>query len=118
MSEKNSAFYYIGKQQQPLGYLKVNSGNAQTETQHEPAIEIERLYVLKAFQGQQVGQTLMNKAIELAKLQQVRFIWLGVWEKNLNAINFYQKNGFVEFGKHVFKLGSDEQTDIMMRLYI
>ena len=32
------------------------------------------------------------------------------------AINFYKKNGFVEFDKHVFKLGNDEQTDIMMKL--
>ena len=27
-----------------------------------------------------------------------------------------KKNGFVEFDKHIFKLGTDEQTDIMMKL--
>jgi len=39
-----------------------------------------------------------------------------VWEENPRAINFYKKNGFVEFDKHIFVLGDDEQTDIMMRL--
>ena len=36
--------------------------------------------------------------------------------ENPRAINFYKKNGFVEFDKHIFKLGNDEQTDIMMKL--
>lgn len=37
-------------------------------------------------------------------------------EENLRAISFYKKNGFMEFDKHIFKLGDDEQTDIMMKL--
>ena len=32
------------------------------------------------------------------------------------AVEFYKKNGFVEFDKHIFKLGDDLQTDIMMKL--
>ena len=43
------------------------------------------------------------------------YIWLGVWEKNTKAIRFYKKNGFIEFDKHIFNLGNDEQTDIMMK---
>ena len=46
----------------------------------------------------------------------MNYVWLGVWEENLRAINFYKKNGFSEFSKHVFRLGNDEQTDIMMKL--
>ena len=53
--------------------------------------------------------------MQLAKDKQVDYVWLGVWEKNPRAIRFYQKNGFVEFDQHIFKLGSDEQTDIMMK---
>ncbi|MBT6866610.1 MAG: GNAT family N-acetyltransferase, partial [Candidatus Marinimicrobia bacterium] len=34
------------------------------------------------------------------------------------AIKFYEKNGFVPFDKHIFKLGNDKQTDIMMKLKI
>jgi ribosomal protein S18 acetylase RimI-like enzyme len=46
----------------------------------------------------------------------VDYVWLGVWEKNLRAIQFYKKNGFVEFDQHLFILGDDPQTDIMMKL--
>jgi len=42
-------------------------------------------------------------------------VWLGVWEENPRAIKFYKKNGFVEFDKHTFVLGEDEQTDILMK---
>jgi ribosomal protein S18 acetylase RimI-like enzyme len=44
------------------------------------------------------------------------YLWLGVWEENKRAIAFYRKNGFVEFDKHILRLGDDEQTDIMMRV--
>lgn len=59
---------------------------------------------------------MCDKAIEIAKQKRVAFIWLGVWEENLRAINFYKKNGFIEFDKHIFSLGQEEQTDIMMKL--
>lgn len=58
---------------------------------------------------------LYEKAVEIAQQQNVPYIWLGVWEENKRAVNFYTKNGFVEFDKHIFKLGDDEQIDVMMR---
>jgi ribosomal protein S18 acetylase RimI-like enzyme len=45
-------------------------------------------------------------------------VWLGVWEKNLRAISFYEKNGFIAFDQHIFQLGDDRQTDIMMKKLI
>ncbi|MNL75746.1 Protease synthase and sporulation negative regulatory protein PAI 1 [compost metagenome] len=41
-------------------------------------------------------------------------IWLGVWEKNENAIAFYNKMGFVQTGVHSFYMGDEEQMDIIM----
>ena len=43
------------------------------------------------------------------------YVWLGVWEQNPRAIRFYEKNGFVPFDTHVFILGEDKQTDILMK---
>jgi ribosomal protein S18 acetylase RimI-like enzyme len=53
--------------------------------------------------------------MEVAKALHSAYVWLGVWEKNARAIRFYEKNGFVAFDKHLFKLGDEEQTDIMMK---
>ena len=101
-----------------IGYLKVNFGESQTEIKDSTALEIERIYVLKEYQGKDVGQLLYQKALAIAKQSNVEYIWLGVWEKNVRAINFYKKNGFVTFDTHIFKLGDEQQTDFMMKLQL
>ena len=116
LNNKNVEFYFALFDNTIIGYLKLNFGPSQTELQDDKALEIERIYVLKEFQGKNVGQILYEKAIQVARQANADYVWLGVWEENPRAIKFYKKNGFVEFGKHIFKLGNDEQTDIMMRL--
>ena len=113
--DDNSAFYFAKKEDNVIGYLKLNVGASQTELKDNKAIEIERIYVLKEFYGKKVGQFLFKFALLKARKLKADYIWLGVWEKNSRAIQFYKKNGFVEFDKHIFILGNDEQTDIMMK---
>lgn len=114
----SSEFYFAKIEDQVVGYLKINFNNAQTEKQHENAMEIERIYVKASFQGKKVGQLLYNHALQIARNKNLQYVWLGVWEENSRAIEFYKKNGFVAFDKHIFKLGDDEQTDIMMKLQL
>ncbi|WP_207431048.1 GNAT family N-acetyltransferase [Sabulibacter ruber] len=118
LNNENSEFYFAELDNEIIGYLKVNFGQSQTELKDEKALEIERIYVLKEFHGKKVGQLLYEKAMQIARQMHVDYVWLGVWEENQRAISFYKKNGFVEFDKHIFKLGNDEQTDIMMKLQL
>ncbi|RZK14440.1 MAG: GNAT family N-acetyltransferase [Pedobacter sp.] len=115
LDNPQSLFYIAWDNQWPIGYLKLNRSEAQTELQENDSLEIERIYVLSDYQGKKVGQLLYDKAFEIAKENEKISIWLGVWEKNPKAIRFYEKNGFVPFSSHVFKMGDEEQTDIMMR---
>lgn len=115
LKDPNSVFYFAEFDNQVIGYLKLNFGISQTELKDNKALEIERIYVMKEFHGKKVGQLLYDKAIEVAKEKKVDYVWLGVWEQNHKAIQFYKKNGFFEFDKHVFVLGDDAQTDIMMK---
>jgi ribosomal protein S18 acetylase RimI-like enzyme len=115
LSNPQSVFCIAWEDETPVGYLKVNSGLAQTELQDGSALEIERIYVKNAYHGKKVGQLLYEKALEIAQQKETSYLWLGVWEENPKAIRFYEKNGFVAFDKHIFKLGQDEQTDIMMK---
>ncbi|TZF98581.1 GNAT family N-acetyltransferase (plasmid) [Chryseobacterium panacisoli] len=115
LNNPDSFFYIAWEEDNPIGYLKVNSGKAQTELQDEAGLEIERIYVKKSHHGKKVGQLLYNQALETARHLNKSYIWLGVWEENLRALNFYRKNGFVEFDKHIFRLGEEEQTDLMMK---
>lgn len=118
LNNPNSEFYFAKEGNAILGYLKINVGDAQTELKDLNAFEIERIYVDEAFLGKKIGQLLFNKAIDLATTKKSSYVWLGVWEENHRALAFYNKNGFVPFDKHIFKLGNDEQTDIMMKLEI
>ena len=114
----NSEFYFAENNDEILGYLKLNFKDAQTEKLEENHFEIERIYVLKAFLGQKIGQILFNKAIEIGREKNLEYVWLGVWEENHRAIRFYEKNGFEIFGKHDFTLGEDVQTDLLMKMKI
>ena len=116
LNNPDSKFYFAKYNDEIVGYLKLNLGHSQTELNDNESLEIERIYVLKDFQGKKIGQKLYEKAVEVAKQNKVKYIWLGVWEKNQKAIDFYEKNGFVSFDKHIFVLGDDEQTDIMMKM--
>lgn len=110
-----SRFFIVWDTATAVGYLKVNFGNAQTELQDKAALEIERIYVKKDYHGLKVGQLLYEKALEIALQEHKDYVWLAVWEENHRAIRFYTKNGFVAFDKHIFRLGDEEQTDIMMK---
>lgn len=114
----DSQFFIAWEGESPIGYLKLNSGKAQTELQDENSIEIERIYVKSKYHGKKMGQILYDKALEIALQEKKKYLWLGVWEENVRAVNFYKKNGFVEFDKHIFKLGNEEQTDLMMRKFL
>ena len=116
MGNPYSSFYFATVANNQLGYLKLNTDQAQTETPGANGLEIERIYVLKEYQGRKVGQLLLDKVMKIARSYNKQYVWLGVWENNKKAIRFYEKNGFVPFGAHHFKLGEDEQTDIMMKI--
>lgn len=115
LKNEESEFYFAVYLGDVVGYLKVNTGSAQTEPQGDDALEIERIYVLKDYHGQKVGQVLYEKALDIAAAKNLSHVWLGVWEQNERAVQFYRKNGFTEFGKHVFRFGDEEQTDLMMK---
>ncbi len=115
VENEDSEFFFALLDDEVIGYLKINFGAAQTELQDDKSLEIERIYVSKDFHGKKVGQILYDKALQIAQNKDLEYVWLGVWEENHRAVQFYKKNGFVEFDKHIFKFGSEDQTDIMMK---
>lgn len=109
-----SQFFFVYSGQDIAGYLKINTGSAQTEESGEDALEIERIYVRTKFHKHGLGKQLLQKAIDLALALEKKNIWLGVWEENENAIGFYKKKGFIQTGAHSFFMGDDEQVDLIM----
>lgn len=114
LANPESHFFFLYSKNELAGYLKVNTGEAQTEDMGDEAAEIERIYVRSGFQKNGLGNVLLNKAEEVAKEKEKKKIWLGVWEKNENAISFYEKKGFVHESSHSFYMGDEQQTDFIM----
>jgi len=114
LSNRSSEFYFIYSNEELAGYLKLNINNAQSETVGNNSLEIERIYIRKKFQKQGLGKYLINKAIEIAIERKKEKIWLGVWEKNENAVLFYKKMEFVQTGTHIFNMGNEEHLDFIM----
>jgi ribosomal protein S18 acetylase RimI-like enzyme len=99
----------------PVGYTKLRWTEIPDELTGTKPIEIERIYVLQQYQNRKVGIELMNYCINYGLSNNYDTIWLGVWEHNTNAIRFYERAGFQLFGKHDFVLGTDVQTDVLMK---
>jgi ribosomal protein S18 acetylase RimI-like enzyme len=116
LKNPETEFYLAWLNGDAIGYLKINLRDAQTNLQDPEGMEIERIYTLSEYFGKNVGKLLIEKAFGAAKEKKVKYVWLGVWEKNPRAIRFYEKNGFVPFGNHSFKFGNDTHTDILMKL--
>ncbi|MBD0384392.1 GNAT family N-acetyltransferase [Paenibacillus sedimenti] len=114
LSNNFSQFFFVYFNNEVTGYLKVNTNDAQSEKMGDESLEIERIYIKNKFQKHGLGKYLLNKAMEIAMERDKKKIWLGVWEKNENAIAFYKKMGFVQTGAHSFYMGDEEQIDVIM----
>ncbi|MCM3359060.1 MAG: GNAT family N-acetyltransferase [Psychrobacillus sp.] len=114
LSNISSQFFFVYHNSEVAGYLKVNVDEAQSEKMDGESLEIERIYVKNKFQKLGLGKLLLNKAIEIAMERDKKKIWLGVWEKNENAIVFYKNMGFVQTSSHSFYMGDEEQIDLIM----
>ncbi|RRJ64925.1 GNAT family N-acetyltransferase [Paenibacillus oralis] len=114
LANSSSEFFFICFHEEPAGYLKVNMNDAQSEKMSDESLEIERIYIRNKFQRKGLGKYLINQAMGIAISHNKKMIWLGVWEKNENAIDFYKKMGFIQTGAHSFYMGDEEQIDLIM----
>ena len=100
---------------EPAGYARLYAGESPEGAGDGPSIELARLYADRRWHGRGVGAALLEACFDAARRGGFVSMWLGVWERNWRAIAFYRKMGFEECGSKVFQLGSDPQTDLVMK---
>jgi diamine N-acetyltransferase len=113
VGREGNLFFIAYQGAEAAGYVRMRVDHAHEEL--PDAIEIARIYTLKKWIGQGIGKELMKHCLAVTAGMGKRTIWLGVWEKNQRAIDFYMKWGFRKFGEHDFLLGTDLQTDWLMK---
>ena len=115
LQDKRSHFYFACHEDRTAGYFKLNEAGAQTDINDPASIELERIYVLESHQGKGFGKQFLEEIFAVCSQKKAGYIWLGVWEENDGAIRFYERYGFRKFGKHNYTVGTDVQTDWLMK---
>lgn len=112
---KENTFLLAYEGDEVAGYVKLREAWAPRSLGSSNAIEIARLYAVRSYIGKGVGRQLMQASLDLAREKGREVVWLGVWEKNERAINFYRQWGFEKFDVTDFLLGDDVQLDWLMK---
>lgn len=115
LQEEKTIYLIAEYEGEAAGYAKLKLDTREDCISGENPIELCRLYALDKFIGKGIGKSLMLEFFEIAKKEQRDTAWLGVWEFNYRAQDFYKKFGFEKCGEHVFQLGSDPQIDWVMQ---
>lgn len=116
LSEPDNVFLIVESENIPIGYAQLIINSRDQRIHRTKPLEIRRIYALQEYLGKGVGKELMQATIREARQRGCDSIWLGVWEKNHRAIDFYKKWGFRKVGTHLFSVGDDPQNDYVMEL--
>ena len=118
VSTENNIFLLAYMDNVPVGYVRLRENNIPPTLGANRAIEIARIYAIRDSIGKGVGSALMKQCMEIARAKNYHTVWLGVWEHNQRAIDFYTRWGFKKFAEHDFVLGDDVQKDWLMEKQI
>ena len=116
LEDSASTFVWAEQQGIPAGYAKLRRGEPESCVSGPQPVELERIYADPKLIGAGVGKTLLHTCIKMAQSEGFQTLWLGVWEHNARAIEFYHRQGFADVGEKIFMLGNDRQTDRIMQL--
>lgn len=119
LEAEGTLYYFCYYEDTPAGFLKLNLHKQPDDEARTllptPVMELEKIYVLQAFQGFKLGKALIHHAYEVARERAIKTIWLGVWEFNTKARSFYEREGFERFSEHSFLVGSQRDTDWLLK---
>ena len=75
--------------------------------------EIQRLYILRGYQGGGRGTLLLRTALEWLEREGPRTLWIGVWSENYGAQRFYARHGFEIVGEYSFMVGDHADREFI-----
>lgn len=91
------------------GYAKLVEREPASCVRDLRAIYLERIYFAKKFHRRGLGKLLLNEVYREARARGYPWLWLSVWEFNVNAVKFYERLGFTRAGEWEWKF-TDAKT--------
>ncbi|MDD5651388.1 MAG: GNAT family N-acetyltransferase [Candidatus Nanoarchaeia archaeon] len=80
-----------------VGYLIGAINKTESYRNIKKIAEIDNMFILPQFRGLNIGSSLYNKFINWMKTKGIKKIRVIASSKNGKAIDFYKKNGFLEY---------------------
>jgi ribosomal protein S18 acetylase RimI-like enzyme len=115
---RENIFLLAYAEDQIAGYVKLRDARVPLALKNNKALEIARIYSMNHLIGKGVGSALMKASLSMATRLEKDVVWLGVWEKNIRAIDFSKHWGFEKFDETDFLLGNDLQKDWLMKKHL
>ncbi|MGE5107247.1 MAG: GNAT family N-acetyltransferase [Sphingobacteriales bacterium] len=110
----NNIFFIAYDNDRPVGFAKIKRQSTHQQIKAATQTELQKIYVLEEYHGTGAGAALLNVILETAHTIQPEYIWLNVHVGNTKAKRFYEKNGFVQVGKHYHTIGTQKfEFDLM-----
>jgi ribosomal protein S18 acetylase RimI-like enzyme len=91
-----------------VGFAQLREGKEIECMKGKNSIEIQRIYVIEPMKGKKIGKTLIEKCCEIGREKVYETIWLGVWDKNVEAQKFYESIGMKNVGITDFSDGKNK----------
>ena len=114
IAEASSRFLLASGPEGVVGYAHLREGEPPPCVKGPRPAELVRIYVTSARIGTGVGKELMQACLEEARRGGDKTIWLGVWDRNHRAIDFYDAWGFKRVGERQFVLGRTVHNDLIL----
>src|SRR5262249_35239493 len=109
LNVKDAAALILEKKGQAIGYALLSPDRAPNYVAPLYSLQIKWFYILKEWTGHKLGDVLMSRCHDHARLAGIGSIWLTVWKNNGRAIRFYERWGFRRVGTCDFVVGRDIQ---------
>lgn len=109
-------YYLIIENDQIVGYAKILNEESPFPINVKVSkftFQIEKFYLTFDKIGNGLGKLFLNYIMNILIAKSAKEIWLSVYEENIRAIKFYEKNGFKKVGRSEFSYTSTSGKTIV-----
>ncbi len=114
--KENNVYFLATADGLPVGFAKVKRHSLNDQLDSVFQAELQKLYVLKEYQGCGVGQLLLDAVTRFVQSFEPECLWLDTYVGNEKAIRFYERNGFRKAGTYHFTIGSQTFEYFLMAM--
>ena len=107
-TDENSTYLIAECDARAGGFAKLRENNKVECLGEANAIELQRIYVLAQLKGHGLGRALLSKCVEIGRDRGFQQLFLGVWDKNVAAQEFYERIGMKRVGTTGFNDGKND----------